>query len=76
MSMTRKHYIDIADAIIEARRTALADKPPTDDPYDHRWTVDLAILAVVREMCIVFQIDNQGFKKDTFTDYIDERVTK
>lgn len=73
MSMTRKHYIDIADAIIEARRTALADEALSnyiDHPVEH--TID----TVVAHLVTALKADNQRFDKDTFTDYIKQGVTK
>lgn len=79
MSMTRKHYIDIALAItqahIDARQAVEADNPTifkSETASDREWAVDVAIQAVIKEMCTVLKIDNQAFKKDRFTDYIEK----
>ena len=60
MSMTRKHYIKIADAIKES--TLYDPNNKKERPKD----VDL--MSLVDSLCYIFKCDNSNFRKDNGVD--------
>lgn len=65
--MTRKDYILIADAIIDARKEYMRTFDMDEQGNDMLWSLITCLSVALKQ-------DNDKFNKDTFQDYIERNM--